>query len=132
MWAIKVTWYKFISLETELERLKHNIGGSWFLLCIQLFSLCHPHKQTNKQSGPLKISPFDFADQTPTPTRFLKNCEEVGLFSELDCSIEQEFCKAQEEEDSKQVVQRRERSLRLKTNNVQPEATATHTGQVTW
>uniref|UniRef100_H3C2P3 Cyclic AMP-responsive element-binding protein 5 n=1 Tax=Tetraodon nigroviridis TaxID=99883 RepID=H3C2P3_TETNG len=44
-----------------------------------------------------------FSDQTPTPTRFLKNCEEVGLFSELDCSIEQEFCKAQEEEDSKQV-----------------------------
>lgn len=27
----------------------------------------------------------------------------MGLFSELDCSIEQEFCKAQEEEDSKQV-----------------------------
>lgn len=46
---------------------------------------------------------FWFPDQTPTPTRFLKNCEEVGLFSELDCSIEQEFCKAQEEEDSKQV-----------------------------
>lgn len=46
---------------------------------------------------------FPFSDQTPTPTRFLKNCEEVGLFSELDCSIEQEFCKAQEEEDSKQV-----------------------------
>lgn len=43
-----------------------------------------------------------FLDQTPTPTRFLKNCEEVGLFSDLDCSIEQEFCKAQEE-DSKQV-----------------------------
>uniref|UniRef100_A0A4W5LSF3 Uncharacterized protein n=1 Tax=Hucho hucho TaxID=62062 RepID=A0A4W5LSF3_9TELE len=40
--------------------------------------------------------------QTPTPTRFLKNCEEVGLFSELDCSIEQEFRKAQEEEDNKQ------------------------------
>lgn len=46
---------------------------------------------------------FHFKDQTPTPTRFLKNCEEVGLFSDLDCSIEQEFCKAQEEEDSKQV-----------------------------
>ncbi|CAG12002.1 unnamed protein product, partial [Tetraodon nigroviridis] len=44
------------------------------------------------------------SDQTPTPTRFLKNCEEVGLFSELDCSIEQEFCKAQEEEDSKQSI----------------------------
>lgn len=48
-----------------------------------------------------------FSDQTPTPTRFLKNCEEVGLFSELDCSIEQEFCKAQEEEDSKQVKKKK-------------------------
>ncbi|XP_030226627.1 cyclic AMP-responsive element-binding protein 5 isoform X2 [Gadus morhua] len=44
------------------------------------------------------------SDQTPTPTRFLKNCEEVGLFSELDCSIEQEFRKAQEEEDHKQNI----------------------------
>ncbi|XP_038832386.1 cyclic AMP-responsive element-binding protein 5-like [Salvelinus namaycush] len=43
-------------------------------------------------------------NQTPTPTRFLKNCEEVGLFSELDCSIEQEFRKAQEEEDNKQNI----------------------------
>lgn len=48
-----------------------------------------------------------FTDQTPTPTRFLKNCEEVGLFSDLDCSIEQEFCKAQEEEDSKQVLEQK-------------------------
>lgn len=44
-----------------------------------------------------------FSDQTPTPTRFLKNCEEVGLFSELDCSLEHEFRKAQEEESSKRV-----------------------------
>lgn len=43
------------------------------------------------------------SDQTPTPTRFLKNCEEVGLFSELDCSFEHEFRKAQEEENSKRV-----------------------------
>lgn len=38
-------------------------------------------------------------DQTPTPTRFLQNCEEVGLFKE----IEEEFLQAQEEEKSKQV-----------------------------
>lgn len=25
-----------------------------------------------------------FLDQTPTPTRFLRNCEEAGLFQELD------------------------------------------------
>ncbi|KAL5508802.1 hypothetical protein EMCRGX_G004052 [Ephydatia muelleri] len=31
-------------------------------------------------------------DQTPTPTRFLKNCEEAGLFQELEASpFEQEF-----------------------------------------
>lgn len=29
-------------------------------------------------------------DQTPTPTRFLKNCEEVGLFNELAGSLEQD------------------------------------------
>lgn len=31
-----------------------------------------------------------FPDQTPTPTRFLKNCEEVGLFNELASSFEQD------------------------------------------
>lgn len=39
-----------------------------------------------------------FADQTPTPTRFLKNCEEVGLFNELASSFEHEFTKAHEDE----------------------------------
>lgn len=42
----------------------------------------------------LPLSP----DQTPTPTRFLKNCEEVGLFNELASSFEQEFCKAQDDD----------------------------------
>ena len=28
--------------------------------------------------------PPDPADQTPTPTRFLRNCEETGLFQELE------------------------------------------------
>lgn len=37
-------------------------------------------------------------DQTPTPTRFLKNCEEVGLFNELAGSFEQEFSKAHEDD----------------------------------
>uniref|UniRef100_A0A672FPV6 BZIP domain-containing protein n=1 Tax=Salarias fasciatus TaxID=181472 RepID=A0A672FPV6_SALFA len=36
-----------------------------------------------------------FTDQTPTPTRFLQNCDEVGLFKE----IEEEFLQAQEEEN---------------------------------
>lgn len=38
-------------------------------------------------------------DETPTPTRFLQNCDEVGLFKE----IEEEFLQAQEEEKNKQV-----------------------------
>lgn len=42
-------------------------------------------------------------DETPTPTRFLQNCEEVGLFKE----IEEEFLQAEEEEKSKQVRARR-------------------------
>ncbi len=42
---------------------------------------------------------FVCADQTPTPTRFLKNCEEVGLFSELAGSFEQDLRKTQEEEE---------------------------------
>lgn len=33
---------------------------------------------------------YVFLDQTPTPTRFLKNCEEVGLFNELASSFEQD------------------------------------------
>lgn len=33
---------------------------------------------------------FFSLDQTPTPTRFLKNCEEVGLFNELASSFEQD------------------------------------------
>lgn len=44
----------------------------------------------------LPVSP---TDQTPTPTRFLQNCEEVGLFKE----IEEEFLQEQEEEKNKEV-----------------------------
>ncbi|KAM9494853.1 cyclic AMP-responsive element-binding protein 5 isoform 2-T2 [Clarias gariepinus] len=38
------------------------------------------------------------SDQTPTPTRFLKNCEEVGLFSDLDLNRASD----EEEEETKQ------------------------------
>ena len=31
----------------------------------------------------LKFSPLNSADETPTPTRFIRNCEEVGLFQDL-------------------------------------------------
>lgn len=45
-------------------------------------------------------------DQTPTPTRFLKNCEEVGLFNELASSFEHEFKKATDEDEKKVSVAR--------------------------
>ncbi|XP_051999485.1 cyclic AMP-responsive element-binding protein 5-like isoform X1 [Xyrauchen texanus] len=66
--------------------------------------MIHRHKHEMTLKFPSIKNDNMLSDQTPTPTRFLKNCEEVGLFSELDCSIEQQFCKAQEEEDSKQNI----------------------------
>lgn len=40
-------------------------------------------------------------DQTPTPTRFLKNCEEVGLFNELTSPFDHDFKKAAEDDIKK-------------------------------
>uniref|UniRef100_A0A096MG38 Cyclic AMP-dependent transcription factor ATF-7 n=1 Tax=Poecilia formosa TaxID=48698 RepID=A0A096MG38_POEFO len=57
----------------------------------------HKHEMTLK-FPPIKTDRVMFSDQTPTPTRFLQNCEEVGLFKE----IEEEFLQAQEEENNKQ------------------------------
>uniref|UniRef100_UPI003AACFEB5 cyclic AMP-dependent transcription factor ATF-7a isoform X2 n=1 Tax=Centroberyx gerrardi TaxID=166262 RepID=UPI003AACFEB5 len=67
----------------------------------------HKHEMTLK-FGPARTDSVIIADQTPTPTRFLKNCEEVGLFNELASSFEQEFRKAQEDDDkrSKNPVRR--------------------------
>ncbi|XP_061843009.1 cyclic AMP-dependent transcription factor ATF-7a isoform X2 [Nerophis lumbriciformis] len=42
----------------------------------------HKHEMTLK-FGPPRTDSVIIADQTPTPTRFLKNCEEVGIFNEL-------------------------------------------------
>ncbi|XP_069032195.1 cyclic AMP-responsive element-binding protein 5-like isoform X2 [Embiotoca jacksoni] len=58
----------------------------------------HKHEMTLKFSS-IKTDTA-FTDQTPTPTRFLQNCEEVGLFKE----IEEEFLQAQEEENNKQTL----------------------------
>lgn len=44
---------------------------------------------------------FFSADQTPTPTRFLKNCEEVGLFNELASPFDHDFKKAAEDDIKK-------------------------------
>nr|XP_040049547.1 cyclic AMP-dependent transcription factor ATF-7a isoform X2 [Gasterosteus aculeatus aculeatus] len=49
----------------------------------------HKHEMTLK-FGPARTDSVIIADQTPTPTRFLKNCEEVGLFNELDNSFDQD------------------------------------------
>uniref|UniRef100_A0A8D1CYV1 C2H2-type domain-containing protein n=1 Tax=Sus scrofa TaxID=9823 RepID=A0A8D1CYV1_PIG len=65
--------------------------------------MIHRHKHEMTLKFPSIKTDNMLSDQTPTPTRFLKNCEEVGLFSELDCSLEHEFRKAQEEESSKRV-----------------------------
>nr|XP_061799460.1 cyclic AMP-dependent transcription factor ATF-2-like isoform X1 [Nerophis lumbriciformis] len=42
-----------------------------------------------------------WTDQTPTPTRFLKNCEEVGLFNELTSPFDHDFKKGTEDDIKK-------------------------------
>lgn len=46
---------------------------------------------------------MSISDQTPTPTRFLKNCEEVGLFNELASPFDHDFKKSTED-DIKKVL----------------------------
>ncbi|KAJ6656198.1 hypothetical protein lerEdw1_004115 [Lerista edwardsae] len=58
------------------------------------------HEMTLK-FGPARTDSVIIADQTPTPTRFLKNCEEVGLFNELASSFEHDFKKAAEDYEKK-------------------------------
>ncbi|XP_055068348.2 cyclic AMP-dependent transcription factor ATF-7b isoform X2 [Misgurnus anguillicaudatus] len=58
----------------------------------------HKHEMTLK-FGQTRTDTVIIADQTPTPTRFLKNCEEVGLFSELAGSFQQDLCKTHDDEE---------------------------------
>ncbi|KAK1165660.1 cyclic AMP-dependent transcription factor ATF-2-like [Acipenser oxyrinchus oxyrinchus] len=60
----------------------------------------HKHEMTLK-FGPARNDSVIVADQTPTPTRFLKNCEEVGLFNELTSPFEHDFKKIAEEDIKK-------------------------------
>ncbi|XP_033900817.1 cyclic AMP-dependent transcription factor ATF-2 isoform X5 [Acipenser ruthenus] len=60
----------------------------------------HKHEMTLK-FGPARNDSVIVADQTPTPTRFLKNCEEVGLFNELASPFEHDFKKIAEEDIKK-------------------------------
>ncbi|XP_059186035.1 cyclic AMP-dependent transcription factor ATF-7b isoform X1 [Centropristis striata] len=67
----------------------------------------HKHEMTLK-FGPARTDSVIIQDQTPTPTRFLKNCEEVGLFNELATSFEHEFSKAHEDDQrTKHPVRKR-------------------------
>ncbi|XP_034417012.1 cyclic AMP-dependent transcription factor ATF-2 isoform X2 [Cyclopterus lumpus] len=60
----------------------------------------HKHEMTLK-FGPARNDSAIIADQTPTPTRFLKNCEEVGLFNELASPFDHDFKKASEDDIKK-------------------------------
>ncbi|XP_064396841.1 cyclic AMP-dependent transcription factor ATF-2-like [Halichondria panicea] len=55
----------------------------------------HDHLQTHqaRHEFTLKFKGVDalVVDQTPTPTRFLRNCEEAGLFQDLDNPFDQDF-----------------------------------------
>uniref|UniRef100_A0AAV2JXU9 Cyclic AMP-dependent transcription factor ATF-2 n=1 Tax=Knipowitschia caucasica TaxID=637954 RepID=A0AAV2JXU9_KNICA len=62
----------------------------------------HKHEMTLK-FGPARNDSVIIADQTPTPTRFLKNCDEVGLFNELTSPFDHDFKKASEEDIKKQL-----------------------------
>ncbi|KAM4689217.1 cyclic AMP-responsive element-binding protein 5 isoform 1-T1 [Discoglossus pictus] len=66
--------------------------------------IIHRHKHEMTLKFPSIKNDNMLSDQTPTPTRFLKNCEEVGLFNDIDCSLEHEFRNAQEEENSKRNI----------------------------
>ncbi|KAK2512064.1 hypothetical protein Q9233_016521 [Columba guinea] len=69
--------------------------------------MIHRHKHEMTLKFPSIKTDNMLSDQTPTPTRFLKNCEEVGLFNDIDCSLEHEFRKAQEEENNKREKEMR-------------------------
>ncbi|XP_017309868.1 cyclic AMP-responsive element-binding protein 5 isoform X1 [Ictalurus punctatus] len=56
----------------------------------------HKHEMTLKFSS-IKCD-NTLSDQTPTPTRFLRNCEEVGLFSDLELNQASD----EDEEESEQ------------------------------
>ncbi|CAL9691074.1 unnamed protein product [Knipowitschia caucasica] len=67
--------------------------------CSQSFQLeehlsVHRLKHEMSLKFPSIKSDASFTADTPTPTKFLQNCDEVGLFKE----IEEEFLQAQEEE----------------------------------
>uniref|UniRef100_A0A3B1KJ15 Cyclic AMP-responsive element-binding protein 5 n=1 Tax=Astyanax mexicanus TaxID=7994 RepID=A0A3B1KJ15_ASTMX len=69
--------------------------------------IIHRHKHEMTLKFPSIKFDSALSDQTPTPTRFLRNCEEVGLFSdlELDQTAEEEEDDDDEEEEDNFKVQ---------------------------
>uniref|UniRef100_UPI0037E918EF cyclic AMP-responsive element-binding protein 5-like n=1 Tax=Semicossyphus pulcher TaxID=241346 RepID=UPI0037E918EF len=80
----------------------------------------HKHEMTLKFTS-IKTDTA-FTDQTPTPTRFLQNCEEVGLFKE----IEEEFLQAEEEEKSKQTLSHNGPSSCMNQQQLKPQLQLQH------
>uniref|UniRef100_A0A8C4MZG5 Cyclic AMP-dependent transcription factor ATF-2 n=1 Tax=Eptatretus burgeri TaxID=7764 RepID=A0A8C4MZG5_EPTBU len=88
----------------------------------------HKHEMTLKL-GPMRSDSVIVADQTPTPTRFLKNCEEVGLFHELSGSFDSEL-KRPSEESSEDAAGKREETTGGKKPPRQPEGSESESVRV--
>uniref|UniRef100_A0A8C5E9G2 Uncharacterized protein n=1 Tax=Gouania willdenowi TaxID=441366 RepID=A0A8C5E9G2_GOUWI len=90
----------------NFKRKRPNLAQLELNLCsTNLFQLeehlvIHRHKHEMTLKFPSIKTDAAFTDQTPTPSRFLQNCDEVGLFKE----IEEEFLQAQEEEEKNKRV----------------------------
>lgn len=82
-----------------------NFCASWWIfakLCKSLYIF--PKYFLNVHITHLYLSSFIYnSDQTPTPTKFLKNCEEIGLFNELKNPFEEAFKKAMDTESQAEV-----------------------------
>ncbi|XP_041664915.1 cyclic AMP-responsive element-binding protein 5-like isoform X1 [Cheilinus undulatus] len=95
--------------------------------CSQRFQLeehliIHRHKHEMTLKFPSIKTDATFTDQTPTPTRFLQNCEEVGLFKE----IEEEFLQAEEEEKCKQTLSHNGPSSCMNQQPLKPQLQLQH------
>ncbi|XP_030644484.1 cyclic AMP-responsive element-binding protein 5 [Chanos chanos] len=70
--------------------------------------MIHRHKHEMTLNFPSIKGDNVLSDQTPTPTRFLRNCEEVGLFSDLELSQSQD----------EGAARQRERQLMMHSNMI--------------
>ncbi|XP_013856862.1 cyclic AMP-dependent transcription factor ATF-2 [Austrofundulus limnaeus] len=85
----------------------------------------HKHEMTLK-FGPARNDNNIIADQTPTPTRFLKNCEEVGLFNELASPFDHDFKKAAEDDIKKLPLDLSPLATPIIRNKIEPAAIDAH------